>query len=338
MKIVLNNAVRLDNIIMDFLEVSRIESARLKFNFARINVNKVIESVIEEMRFFMPEKKVILEFNSNRLPQIEADPDRMSQVLRNLLNNAIKFTPLSGKIEISAKRFKDKILFSVKDNGIGISQKDQKCLFEPFYQVEGMYQHKSGGTGLGLAISKGIVESQKGKIWVVSELAWLELINDDKLRDFIEIYKKLKEEEKKVSNKISSIAKMHKKISLLTTIPGIGEFGASLIYAEIGDISRFPSMKHLHAYAGVAPGIYQSASKSREAYRREINKWLKWILLECASRVVLMQNKFQAYYFKIKQRKGWKTARRATARKMLSVVWHILKKEVIYCDNSKSFN
>ena len=176
------------------------------------------------------------------------------------------------------------------------------------------------------------------KIWNDSGLAWLELINDDKLRDFIEIYKKLKEEEKKVSNKISSIAKMHKKISLLTTIPGIGEFGASLIYAEIGDISRFPSMKHLHAYAGVAPGIYQSASKSREAYRREINKWLKWILLECASRVVLMQNKFQAYYFKIKQRKGWKTARRATARKMLSVVWHILKKEVIYCDNSKSFN
>ena len=60
------------------------------------------------------------------------------------------------------------ILFSVKDNGVGISERDQRKLFEPFYQADNMYQHKSGGTGLGLAISKGIIESQNGKIWLNS--------------------------------------------------------------------------------------------------------------------------------------------------------------------------
>lgn len=169
LKIVLNNTERLDKIIVDFLEISRIEAARLKFNFVRADLSKTIYSVIEEMKEFMPEKKIKIETHLEKLPIIEADPDRVSQVLRNLVNNAIKFTPENGKIEISAKMYNGMILFSVKDSGIGIAEKDQRKLFEPFYQVDNMYQHKSGGTGLGLAISRGIVESQNGKIWLNSQ-------------------------------------------------------------------------------------------------------------------------------------------------------------------------
>ncbi len=168
LNIVLNNTERLDKIIVDFLEISRIEAARLKFNFIRADLVKTIESVVEEMRGFMPEKKIKIVTHVEKLPITEVDPDRVSQVLRNLINNAIKFTPENGEIEVSAKTYSGMILFSVKDSGIGIPVQYQRKLFEPFYQVENMYQHKSGGTGLGLAISRGIVESQNGKIWLNS--------------------------------------------------------------------------------------------------------------------------------------------------------------------------
>lgn len=168
LQIVLSNTERLDKIIVDFLEISRIEAARLKFNFIKADLTKTIESVVEEMKGFMPEKKIKIETHVEKLPVIEVDPDRVSQVLRNLINNAIKFTSENGIIQITAKVHSGMILFSVKDSGIGIAEKDQRRLFEPFYQVDNMYQHKSGGTGLGLAISRGIVESQNGKIWLNS--------------------------------------------------------------------------------------------------------------------------------------------------------------------------
>jgi len=169
LQIVLNNTERLDKIIVDFLEISRIEAARLKFNFVRTDLNSTVNLVIDEMKNFMSEKKIRIENHSEKLPIIECDPDRVSQVLRNLINNAIKFTPENGKVEVSAKLHSGMILFSVKDSGIGIPEKDQRRLFEPFYQVDNMYQHKSGGTGLGLSICRGIVESQGGKIWLNSQ-------------------------------------------------------------------------------------------------------------------------------------------------------------------------
>jgi len=169
LEIVLSNTDRLDKIIVDFLEISRIEAARLKFNFVKADLTKMINSVVEEVKSFMPEKKLRIELDLGKLPLIEADPDRVSQVLRNLLTNAIKFSHQNGRILVSAKLANGMIQFSVKDEGVGISEKDQKHLFEPFFQVENMYQHKSGGTGLGLAICKGIVESQGGRIWLVSQ-------------------------------------------------------------------------------------------------------------------------------------------------------------------------
>jgi signal transduction histidine kinase len=167
-KIVEGNTTRLDNIIVDFLEISRIEAARLKFRFVKADLTKYIKRVIEEMQGFMPEKKIKLILSVDKLPIIEIDPDRVMQVLRNLLTNAIKFSPNNSSIEINVKLQQDSILFSVKDNGIGINEADQQKIFEPFYQSENMYQHKSGGTGLGLAIVRGIVESQNGKVLLES--------------------------------------------------------------------------------------------------------------------------------------------------------------------------
>jgi signal transduction histidine kinase len=167
--IVLRNTERLDKIIVDFLEISRIEAARLKFVFVKADLTRYIRRLREEMNGFLPEKKIEISLDIAKLPLVEVDPDRVMQVLRNLINNAKKFTKENGKIAIGAEKKGEFILFSVRDNGIGIPKDKQGRLFEPFYQVDNMYQHQSGGTGLGLAICKGIIESQGGRIWINSE-------------------------------------------------------------------------------------------------------------------------------------------------------------------------
>jgi len=117
-------------------------------------------------------------FDSNDL-RLDCDPKRIQQVLYNLLTNAIKFTPQnSGKIEVSVKRVSNieqttgsspQLLFSVKDNGLGIAKDKQQNLFKKFYQVDTSLTRNTGGTGLGLAISKGIIEAHNGKIWIESD-------------------------------------------------------------------------------------------------------------------------------------------------------------------------
>jgi hypothetical protein len=121
------------------------------------------------MEGFAKEKNITLMVTTGELPNIEVDPDRISQVLRNLVHNAIKFSPTDRSIEISTELKKDYVRFSVKDQGIGLNAEDQIRVFEPFYQVEGTLSRKYGGTGLGLTICRGIVEAQKGKIWVESK-------------------------------------------------------------------------------------------------------------------------------------------------------------------------
>lgn len=167
--IILRNAERLNKIIEDFLEISRIEAARLKFAFIKTDLHETVKETIEFMTGFAKEKNIILTTTIGELPIIEIDPDRISQVLRNLVHNAIKFSPSGSSIEINAELEKDFIRFCVKDQGVGLNTEDQIRVFEPFYQVEGSLSRNYGGTGLGLTICRGIIEAQKGKIWVKSK-------------------------------------------------------------------------------------------------------------------------------------------------------------------------
>lgn len=169
LSIITRNADRLDNIIVDFLEISRIEAARLKFNFRETNIPQTVIEITKFMEGFAKEKNIELVVNVDKLPIIEADPDRLNQVLRNLINNAIKFSDENTKIEIAAELQKDHIQFSVRDYGCGLTSENQIRIFEPFFQVESTTRRKHGGTGLGLAICRGIIEAQKGKLWVESK-------------------------------------------------------------------------------------------------------------------------------------------------------------------------
>jgi signal transduction histidine kinase len=167
--IITRNTERLDRIIEDFLEVSRIEAARLRFVFRKTDLGKLVQETAAFMTGFAKEKNITLVVHENELPCIDVDPDRIVQVLRNLIHNAIKFSPQQSTIDVSVQAISDHILFCVKDQGVGMSAEDQIRVFEPFYQIESTVNRSHGGTGLGLTICRGIIEAQKGKIWVESE-------------------------------------------------------------------------------------------------------------------------------------------------------------------------
>lgn len=168
LNIILKNADRLDKIIVDFLDISRLEAARLKFDFRKIDLTKTVNDTVEYMKAFDVAKKIKIVTKIDKLPIIEADSDRFSQILRNLIGNAIKFSPVSGQINVKVKLQGEMILCSVEDHGIGISAENQTRIFEPFFQVDKAFSRKKQGTGLGLAISRGIVKAQNGKIWIES--------------------------------------------------------------------------------------------------------------------------------------------------------------------------
>jgi hypothetical protein len=120
------------------------------------------------MESFASKKKIKIIAKVESLPEIEADPDRINQVLGNLIHNAIKFSKENTEVIVNATQSSSNILFSVQDQGPGMSSEDQIRVFEPFFQTEETLNRRFGGTGLGLAICRGIVESQNGKIWVHS--------------------------------------------------------------------------------------------------------------------------------------------------------------------------
>jgi transposase len=149
----------------------------------------------------------------------------------------------------------------------------------------------------------------------------------ENLVDIIEI---LNEQIKNIDKKIKSIARNNFRISLIQTIPGIGDISALLIYEEIGDIKRFDNPKSLVSYAGLCPGVYQSGDTNYTIMNNANNKYLKWILMECAGRAPIWDDRYMKHFTKVKSRKGWKTARRSLARKMITDVWHIMKNEEPY--------
>jgi transposase len=168
-----------------------------------------------------------------------------------------------------------------------------------------------------------------GKSWNEKTLSVL-AAEDPDVKNLVNVYNSLHEEEKEVMKRIKQVARNKKETTLLMTMPGIAEFSSLMILAEIGDIQRFRSPKELVSYAGLCRGIYQSASTERSVHNTAVNKWLKWIIYECSGRALMLNQRFQQYFYPIQKRKGQNTARRATARKMLTIIWYMLTNEEPY--------
>jgi transposase len=167
------------------------------------------------------------------------------------------------------------------------------------------------------------------KSWNEKTLSLL-AADDPDVKNLVNVYKSLHEEEKEVMKRIKQVARNKKETTLLMSMPGIAEFSSLMILAEIGDIRRFKSPKELVSYAGLCRGIYQSASTERSVHNIAVNKWLKWIIYECSGRALMLDQRFQHYFYPIQKRKGANTARRAMARKMLTIIWYMLTNKEPY--------
>ncbi len=162
---------RLNQLIEDLLDLSRIESGKIRLNFNSVNILEIIKRLEIEVSNKIKKKKIFFKIDvSKSLPMVKADENALLQILVNLVSNAIKFIKKGG-IWIKVKQW-DKgkyIKFSIQDTGIGIGKRYLEKIFEKFYRIEAI-AHTIPGTGLGLAIAKDLVEKHEGKIWVESEV------------------------------------------------------------------------------------------------------------------------------------------------------------------------
>lgn len=163
------NAERLTELIQDILDVQKLELGELHLDIKQASARDIIVQSINSLKPHAESKGVRLSNGFNNDLRLECDSGRIIQVLSNLVNNGIKFSPSNSKIDIDAKLEDHSVVFTIKDSGIGIPAEKQDKLFTKFYQVDTSLTRKAGGTGLGLVISKGIVEAHKGKIWFESE-------------------------------------------------------------------------------------------------------------------------------------------------------------------------
>ena len=159
---------RLQALIGDLLEFSRLESGQIKLRISQASLYDLALSVVDKLNPLASEGQLTL---SSWVPAdlaAEADAGRIEQVLTNLVGNAIKFTPAGGVITIEGKDLGDEIMISVRDTGIGIPEEERERVFDRFYQVDSGSTRPYKGTGLGLTICKHIVEHHRGRIWVES--------------------------------------------------------------------------------------------------------------------------------------------------------------------------
>ncbi len=174
-----SNVSRMNTLVSDLLDISRIESGRLRLESGDVSIEWVIRDVLQAIRGQIEAKQQALEVDVlPGLPPVRGDRDRLVQILTNLVSNAHKYTPSGGHITVRAEGWSDGkeraespgfVLCSVTDTGIGIASEDQKRLFTKYFRADDPTVRSVAGTGLGLVITKSLVELHGGEIWVESE-------------------------------------------------------------------------------------------------------------------------------------------------------------------------
>jgi signal transduction histidine kinase len=171
-EVILRNVGRMRVLVNDLLDLSRIEAGRLRLEPEAVSLEEAVEGAYETLGDQLQEKKqrFVAEL-PEQLPKVFADPDRLTQILINLMSNAVKYTPEGGRVVVRSEATaveQGMIHCAVRDTGVGISQEDQKQLFTKFFRSEDPEVREQPGTGLGLAITKSLVELHGGDIWVRS--------------------------------------------------------------------------------------------------------------------------------------------------------------------------
>jgi len=171
LSIIKNNADRLTALVNDLLDISRLEDGRVGLSPRVLCVEEVIGQVIVAMEARTEAKGLTLRQDVPLdVPSVVADPDRVAQILTNLVANACQYTLTGGEIVVAARVYCNKVHISVRDTGIGIAPEDQDKIFDRFFRADDPLVQDVSGTGLGLAIVKSLVEMLGEQLWVESEL------------------------------------------------------------------------------------------------------------------------------------------------------------------------
>jgi len=165
-----NEAERLNKLVNDLQELSRVESKAISLDIHPLDVSSLMQTTQKRMQFQFDEKRVALNLSLPHAPiLVLADEDRVLQILTNLLGNALQYTPENGTVTVTIEREKLFAKFTIRDTGIGIPAEFLTHIFDRFYRVDKSRSRAHGGSGIGLTIAKHLVEAHGGKIWAESE-------------------------------------------------------------------------------------------------------------------------------------------------------------------------
>jgi signal transduction histidine kinase len=169
LEVISSESDRLARIVNDILWASRLESGRMSIAIERCDAAAIAMEVADILRARAPDEIEVAASASRGLPPIAADPDKLRQILTNLIDNAIKYSPDGGRVELEVGRSGGRVRFRVSDEGLGVPPAEQDRIFEKFFRLDPNLTRGVGGTGLGLYISRELVTRMNGRIWVVSD-------------------------------------------------------------------------------------------------------------------------------------------------------------------------
>ncbi len=159
----------LETLIHDFLESAVIDAGMMRLEIQPVKLPPLLKGVVDDIARRTQIHRFVVDF-SKRFPILDADPDRIAQVLRNLLDNAVKYSPDGGLIVVRGEVREDEVVISVADQGVGLTPEHLNRLFEKYFRARSGPARHVAGTGLGLRIARAIVESHGGRIWAESQL------------------------------------------------------------------------------------------------------------------------------------------------------------------------
>jgi signal transduction histidine kinase len=162
---------RMIRFVNDLLSINRIEMGRLEYNFTSLNLQHVAESVLLDIYPLANKKQIEINFRGKglKIPQVAADPEKIRVAFQNILENAVKYTPVGGHITMELRNRGNEVLTTISDDGIGMPKEEQKGVFNRFYRAPSAVKMQTEGSGLGLYLVKAIVEAHGGKVWFDSD-------------------------------------------------------------------------------------------------------------------------------------------------------------------------
>jgi two-component system sensor histidine kinase BaeS len=169
-EIIREEAERLEHLVNDLRTLSLADAGELTLNFQLLDINKLLSDIHTHYLYQFNQKRVTLDVEpASVILKANLDPTRFSQVLTNILDNALHYAPEGGRVVIATRQNEDRVEVAIQDNGPGVTAEEATRIFDRFYRVDPSRTRDDGGSGLGLAIAKSIVEMHKGKIWAESE-------------------------------------------------------------------------------------------------------------------------------------------------------------------------